>query len=75
MSGSTPVGERECKHGLMPESCASCKHGPAQVDRPVVEATFHAKFEGDCPGCNFLIHVGEKVHRLSTGRYVHEGCE
>ena len=68
--------EQECKHGLVLEWCASCKTGPAVVvDRPVVEATFHAMFEGDCPGCRLPISVGQTIHRLSSGRYVHEGCE
>ena len=40
-----------------------------------IEATFYARYDGQCPGCNLPIHVGSVVHRLSDERYVHQGCE
>lgn len=65
----------ECIHGLDTDWCATCKHGPARAERESVEVTFRARYEGDCNGCDLPIYVGQVVHRLSSGRYVHRGCE
>ncbi len=70
-----------CPHGMpSPPSCVSCmEDGPAappNVNRPpTVEATFRARYDGHCNGCNLAISVGQVVHRLSDERYVHAGCQ
>lgn len=70
-----------CAHGFAsPASCIDCmENGPvAPPTRPMpvdVEATFRAKFDGHCTGCNLPVSAGQVVHRLSDGRYVHQGCE
>lgn len=70
--------EVECRHGLDPRWCASCKQGPQprpSTRTPVVVATFTAKYDGHCTGCNLSIFKGQRVHKLENGAYVHEGCE
>lgn len=65
----------ECIHGMEPDWCATCKHGPERADPVLIEATFRARYEGECRGCNLPFGVGAVVHRLSNGGYVHKGCE
>jgi len=66
----------ECRHGLEEEWCSLCKRPtPPSPENAQVEATFAAKFDGDCPGCDLPIYVGQTIHKLSSGRYVHQGCE
>ena len=65
----------ECIHGLDEEWCATCKHGPERPARAEVEATFAARFDGECPSCGFPICTGQVIHRLTNERYVHQGCE
>jgi len=73
-----------CTHGfLKPEQCVDCMYEgnvpPApKAERESIAATFEAKFEGQCGGCNLPIYPGQHVHRLEpTGRYVHAfaGCD
>ena len=65
----------DCPHGLDTAWCATCKHGPSKPSAVTIEATFRARYEGDCPGCSLPIHIGQVVHKLSNERYVHEGCQ
>lgn len=66
----------DCIHGIDPRWCSLCKH-PVQGSEVAVEieATFAARYDGHCNGCNLPISVGQMVHRLSSGRYVHTGHE
>lgn len=49
---------------------------PPPKEPPVtIEAMFHARFDGQCGGCNLPIHEGQYIYKLSNDRYVHEGCE
>ena len=73
---------RPCTHGMpSPASCIVCMDegniapghdgpGPEAMGRP-----FPAKFDGDCPGCDLVIHEGQPIRRWSDGRYRHEGCD
>jgi hypothetical protein len=68
----------ECIHLLDAATCSICNGRDAREKAdaiPKVEATFQARFAGECPECEFPIHEGQVVHRLSTGRYVHQGCQ
>ncbi len=65
----------ECPHGLDDLWCSLCLKRPSGSSTIEIEASFKARYEGDCSGCDLPIYVGQVVHRLSTGRYVHEGCE
>lgn len=64
----------ECRHGLDTLWCLFCKY-PVLPPRATIEATFSAKFEGDCRGCNLPISKGQIIHRLSDDSYMHQGCE
>ena len=66
----------ECPHGLEPYCCSICLHGPT-VNEPVrVESRFTARYGGECSDCGLPISPGQRVARLSSGTYVHEGtCE
>jgi hypothetical protein len=69
-----------CAHGMpTPASCVECMEdgglgAPARAPL-TVEATFKARYDGQCPGCNLPIVVGQVVHRLSNDSYVHQGCQ
>lgn len=68
-----------CPHGFPSiKSCIDCMYeeGVGGVESPAVsvEATFAARFDGDCPACHLSIHVGQRIAKLSNNRYVHEGC-
>lgn len=66
----------ECIHGLMPISCSICLHGISKAQPPAtIEATFKARYDGICPDCKQNIDAGEVIHKLSTGAYVHDGCQ
>lgn len=69
------MSDEECKHGLDPRWCAACKAPLPRHEQVDIEATFAARYEGQCSGCNLPIQVGQVVHRLSTEQYVHRGCE
>lgn len=63
-----------------PGSCVDCMEEgnlpPApRPQRPTVEATFSARYDGTCRGCNLAIHEGQTIHRMSDESYRHEGCE
>lgn len=65
----------ECPHGLDQRWCSVCLRGPKP--RPVavtVEATFEARYAGQCPACNLPITVGQTICRLSDESYVHQDC-
>lgn len=70
-----------CAHGFpSPASCVDCMEegpvAPPTASTPAtIEATFRAKYDGHCTGCNLPVGIGQVVHRLSEGRYVHQGCE
>lgn len=72
----------ECKHGLEPSWCASCKHlkNPGPSTWEVAEPTrtrrphgFPARFESVCGGCDMLISVGEQITQLE-GEWIHVRC-
>lgn len=67
--------DEECRHGLTPETCSVCKHGIPTGTGPTVEVTLTSRYEGQCPGCDLPIHVGQVIHGLSNGSYVHAGCQ
>lgn len=67
--------DTECPHGLDTRWCTVCLHGPRRPEPVTVEATFRARFAGDCHGCRLPIAEGAVIHRLSTGAYVHDGCQ
>lgn len=48
--------------------------GAPAVDPVTVEATFSAKYPGECPSCGLAISEGQRIAKLSTERYVHVGC-
>lgn len=72
-----------CSHGMpTPASCVTCMEegpvGPPRVHHhppEVVELTLQARYAGHCNGCNLPIRIGQVVHRLDSGRYVHMGCQ
>jgi hypothetical protein len=60
----------ECIHGLE-FGCTICS-GMDKDDPPEeIIAHFHAKYEGQCSGCNLPIHLGEHCVKLSSERVVH----
>lgn len=67
----------DCIHGLLKTTCAICKRGPRKPSMTVaIMATFTARYDGQCPGCNLPIHSGiDVIHKLSNETYVHDGCE
>lgn len=66
----------ECIHGISGGTCAICKHGPRRRPKRDVMATFTARFDGQCPGCNLPIHAGiDVIHKMSDDTYLHQGCE
>jgi hypothetical protein len=66
----------ECIHGLHPTWCAVCLHGVTKpAAPPTIEATFFARFEGQCHRCDLPIAKATVIHRLSDGSYCHEGCQ
>lgn len=68
--------EYDCIHGLDSRWCSLCLHPEERKEkRPTVEATFFARYEGQCRGCNLAITAGQVIHRLSNDTYVHQGCE
>lgn len=68
--------DEECRHGLgSPEWCTICKHGLGKVEEPEVVSTFAAKYEGRCTLCDERIEVGDVIHGLDTGTYIHQQCE
>lgn len=69
----------DCTHGMpTPASCIDCMaEGNLPVPRreaPVVEATFLARFDGDCRSCHLGIHVGQRIARMSDDTYRHAVC-
>lgn len=71
--------DRSCSHGMpSPASCIECmEDGPVMAPERAaeeVEARFPARFDGHCNACNLPISVGQRIAKLSSGRYVHEGC-
>lgn len=69
------MSDDECPHGL-DRWCSICLHGVSKPDPiPTIEATFRARYDGECRGCDLSISVGQVVHKLSNGTYVHEGCQ
>ena len=67
--------DTECPHGLDTRWCGVCKHGPSKAEPVTIEATFRARYAGECPACDLPVDIGQTVHRLSNGRYVHDGCQ
>lgn len=65
----------DCPHGLDTAWCGVCKNGPTRPEPVTVVATFAARYEGHCNGCNLPIAVGQVVHKQSNETYVHQGCE
>lgn len=75
LQGHVVTEPDECPHGLDRRWCTTCLHGPARRPTEVsVEATFPARYDGQCPRCDLPIAVGRVIHRLSDETYVHEGC-
>lgn len=65
----------ECPHGMEdPAWCSLCKRGPTKPEPVTVVARFPARYDGQCPGCDLPIKVGQLVAKLSNDTYVHEGC-
>ena len=70
-----------CAHGMpSPASCVTCIEDgpvapPTRSEPVTVVATFRARFDGQCPGCNLPIVPGQIAHILSDERRVHQGCE
>lgn len=69
-----------CPHGMpKPSTCLTCMEDgpvapPTAKVRPTPVATFTARFDGQCPGCNLPITPGQVIHCLSDMAYVHQGC-
>jgi hypothetical protein len=70
-----PGQEDECPHGLDARWCTICLHGVTRPQPVTVVATFLAMLEGQCPGCDLPIYVGQVLHKMSNGPVVHKGCE
>lgn len=47
---------------------------PPRPTPPKAEATFTARFDGHCRGCNLPIGAGQIIHRMSDETYRHQGC-
>lgn len=71
----------ECPHSpaLTPDTCSLCK----QADQPDrsrhLTNTFPARYDGQCPGCNLPISVGQIIVMAWTGedgdrKAYHKGC-
>lgn len=67
--------EDECKHGIDASTCSLCLHGVPTGTGPTITVTLMSKYEGQCPACDLPIHVGQVIHGMSDGSYVHAGCE
>lgn len=68
-----------CPHGFPSKgSCIDCMNddglGAPPKDAVAVEAVFTARYPGDCTECHLAVHEGQRIAKLSDGRYVHEGC-
>ena len=70
------AGTVECIHGLDPRGCTICIHG---VSRPepvtVVYGPLEASLGGQCSECDLPVVAGQMIVYLSTGRWVHDGCQ
>lgn len=67
----------ECIHGLGPVAACVLCNGRAQreaAEQAEAPHTFPAKFEGQCPGCDLPIYVGQIVAWLPERKATHEGC-
>lgn len=64
----------ECIHGLNPTWCSVCLHGISRSEPETVEYYFSAKRDGQCPGCDLPVRVGDRIAKMSTGRYLHDYC-
>lgn len=68
-------GEEECKHGINPQWCSLCLHPGVSAVRDHIEATFEARYTGNCPDCHEPIEKGDVVHKLMpSGHVIHEFC-
>lgn len=74
----TVTEEEECIHGLDKRWCAICLHGLSEQYRHAqlaVVARFKAMYDGDCPGCDLPILVGQSIVKMSNDLYYHDYCE
>jgi hypothetical protein len=81
---SADVSASECKHGLDPRWCATCKHGPvreqpwrATADALGEDVTIAAKHPGRCRVCSDTIEPGDRIslqERDGETRWVCGGC-
>lgn len=65
-----------CIHGLgMKSACTFCNGRAAREARIHTEGiTFPSQYAGECSECDDPWSVGERIGKLSNGRYVHEAC-
>jgi histone acetyltransferase (RNA polymerase elongator complex component) len=73
--GIAMTEDEECKHGLMPNTCASCKHGPEINEPERIDFSFNAKFDSQCPECDLPITEGQRISKTTKDRYLHTGCQ
>ena len=63
-----------CIHGMDdPAWCSMCS-GKKDDDRETIEYGFAAQFDSHCDECNLPVSVGQRIAKMSTGRYIHEAC-
>ena len=62
--------------GVAPAGCAHCRQIPdatALLPAGGNSATFRARFDSTCAGCDFDVRAGQHV-RYADDRLVHAGC-
>jgi hypothetical protein len=70
----------ECSHGMpSPASCTDCMYEgelapPPKPAPATIDSVFRASYEGQCPGCDLPIDVGQRIARMSNGGYLHFDC-
>lgn len=78
MNDQSDYDDDECIHGLgLASACTICNGRDRKreiEDHNDDWREFHAKYEGQCPGCNLPIQVGELVAWKADRPAIHARC-
>jgi hypothetical protein len=66
--------DSECIHG-MEYGCSICSGKDVRRrESEGIEYSYRAKYEGQCPGCDLPIVVGQQCVKTTRGRNLHADC-
>lgn len=73
---AAPDSMEECIHGMETAWCVMCNGRAAHEAKAPADAprVFHSKFEGQCPGCNLPIQVGQLIAWMPERPARHKDC-